>query len=149
MKGNATNIGLSIIIPSDIRIEAITISMTRKGKNSRKPIWNADFSSEVMKAGSTIVIGTSALSSKLPSPAISENITKSFSRVLRIMKDFIIVLPVDMDLGSAIECFASNRFEEMPVIDPGAPDKVIAMLRRQDVIATYNARLMKMRTERE
>ena len=60
-----------------------------------------------------------------------------------------LVLPVDMDLGSAIECFASNRFEEMPVIDPGAPDKVIAMLRRQDVIATYNARLMKMRTERE
>jgi len=60
-----------------------------------------------------------------------------------------LVLPLDMDLGSAIERFASNRFEELPVVDPGAAHQVIAMLRRQDVIATYNARLMKMRMDRE
>ena len=35
--------GDTIIMPSAIRIEAITISMTRKGRNSRNPIWKAVF----------------------------------------------------------------------------------------------------------
>ena len=38
LNGSATNIGLSIIIPKDIRIDAMTRSITRKGRNSKKPI---------------------------------------------------------------------------------------------------------------
>ena len=49
LKGSEINIGESIIIPSDIRMEAITISITRNGKKIRKPISNAVLSSEVIK----------------------------------------------------------------------------------------------------
>ena len=59
LKGRETNIGLSIIIPKDIRVDAITISITKKGKNKRKPIWNAVFNSEVIKAGNNTGKGTS------------------------------------------------------------------------------------------
>ena len=34
LKGRATSIGLNIIIPKDIKTEATTISITKKGKNS-------------------------------------------------------------------------------------------------------------------
>ena len=43
--------GGSIIIPIDIRIEAVTISIIKNGKNSIKPISNARRSSEIMKDG--------------------------------------------------------------------------------------------------
>lgn len=52
----------------------------------------------------------------------------------------------ETDLGSAIGRFAAERFDELPVIDAAAPGKIIAMLRRQDVIAAYNAGLLKLRT---
>ena len=38
LNGRAISIGDNIIIPSDIKIEAITMSITKKGKNKRKPI---------------------------------------------------------------------------------------------------------------
>ena len=38
LNGKETSIGDSIIIPKDIKIDAITISITRNGKNSKKPI---------------------------------------------------------------------------------------------------------------
>ncbi len=54
-------------------------------------------------------------------------------------------LTLQMDLSSAIGQFASGQDEEMPVVDAGQPDQVIALLRRQDLIATYSARLLAMR----
>ena len=66
LKGREINIGESIIIPNDIKIEAITISITKNGKKIRKPISNAVFNSEVMKAGSTIFNGTAASVAKGP-----------------------------------------------------------------------------------
>ena len=48
------SIGESIIMPSDINIDAMTISMTKNGKNIRNPISKAVFNSDVIKAGSTI-----------------------------------------------------------------------------------------------
>ncbi|MBI1368068.1 MAG: CBS domain-containing protein [Planctomycetes bacterium] len=57
-----------------------------------------------------------------------------------------LALSLDMDLGSAIGKFVEHRFEELPVVDPTEPKRIIAMLRRQDVIAAYNIRLMKLRT---
>lgn len=56
-------------------------------------------------------------------------------------------IPVDTDLGSAIERFATSPFEELPVVDPDDEKRVIGMLRRHDVIATYNARLMAIRAD--
>jgi chloride channel protein, CIC family len=56
-------------------------------------------------------------------------------------------LGLDTDLGSAIGRFAAGRFDELPVIDDAQPMRVVAMLRRQDVIAAYNAGLMKLRTD--
>ena len=46
--------GDSIIMPRDIRMDAITISITRKGKKIKNPISKAVLSSEVMKDGNTI-----------------------------------------------------------------------------------------------
>ncbi len=48
-------------MPMLISTLATTRSMTRKGTNKRKPISNDRFSSEIMKAGVTIWIGTSAM----------------------------------------------------------------------------------------
>ncbi len=56
-------------------------------------------------------------------------------------------LSTRLDLHSAIERFVNCQFEELPVIDPDAPDHLIGMLRRQDVIATYNAKLIEMRRD--
>ena len=61
LKGSETSIGLNIIIPSDIRVEAMTISITKKGKNKRNPIWKAGFNSDVIKAGKSTGNGTSEL----------------------------------------------------------------------------------------
>ncbi len=55
-------------------------------------------------------------------------------------------LASDMDLAAAIEHFASGRYEELPVVDNG---EVIGLLRRRDVIAAYNSRLMELRTDGE
>ena len=41
LNGSETSVGDSIIMPSDIRMLATTISMTRNGRKSRKPIVNA------------------------------------------------------------------------------------------------------------
>ena len=37
LKGNATSIGDNIIMPNDIKTEATTISITKKGKKSKNP----------------------------------------------------------------------------------------------------------------
>jgi predicted transcriptional regulator len=47
-----------------------------------------------------------------------------------------------MDLSSAIGRFAFESYEELPVIDADAPQKVLGLLRRQDLLATYNVRLL-------
>ena len=49
--------GDNIIIPSDINIEAMTMSITRKGRKIKKPISNAVFNSDVIKAGKIIFNG--------------------------------------------------------------------------------------------
>ena len=59
LNGRLTTTGGSIIMPMLISTLATTRSMTRKGTNSRKPISNARFSSEIMKAGVTTRSGVS------------------------------------------------------------------------------------------
>lgn len=54
-------------------------------------------------------------------------------------------LASDSDLAGAIQRFATSRFSELPVVDPQQPDIVVAMIRRLDVIAAYNTRLLQFR----
>ena len=49
------------------------------------------------------------------------------------------------DLSSAMKRFALERFEELPVVDEEQPDKIVGMLRRIDVISTYDRRLMEVK----
>jgi chloride channel protein, CIC family len=51
-------------------------------------------------------------------------------------------LTLQMDLSSAISRFVFESYEELPVVDTDSPDKVLGLLRRQDLLATYNARLL-------
>lgn len=54
-------------------------------------------------------------------------------------------LTLQMDMNTAITQFAEGRFEELPVVDAEQPDKVIGLLRRQDVIAAYSSRLLALK----
>ena len=54
-------------------------------------------------------------------------------------------LLLQMDLSTAITHFAEGRYEELPVVDADDPEKVIGLLRRQDIIAAYSSRLMSLR----
>jgi len=56
-------------------------------------------------------------------------------------------LTMQMDLSSALSRFAQERFDELPVVDEAKPGEVLAMLRRQDVIALYDRRLLELRTD--
>ncbi len=56
-------------------------------------------------------------------------------------------LTLQMDLSGALSRFAQGRFDELPVVDEAEPGKVLAMLRRHDVIALYDKRLLELRTE--
>ena len=62
LKGKEINIGDNIIIPRDIKIDAMTISITKKGKKIKNPISKAVFNSEVMNAGKTMDSGIDCLS---------------------------------------------------------------------------------------
>ena len=54
-------------------------------------------------------------------------------------------LTLGMDLSSAIGHFTHSQFEELPVVDEAAPDRIVGLLRRQDVIAAYSSQLLAMR----
>ena len=73
-------------MPIDIRTEATTRSMIRKGRNRRKPISKARFSSEIMKAGTRMRSDMSSGVAGGGSPERSMNSFKSFSRTFFCMK---------------------------------------------------------------
>lgn len=54
-------------------------------------------------------------------------------------------LTLNMELSGAIGRFAQSGFEELPVVDEREPDRVIGLLRRQDVIAAYSSQLLALR----
>jgi len=51
-------------------------------------------------------------------------------------------LTMQMDLSSAISRFVFESYEELPVVDAEEPGKVLGLLRRHDLLVTYNARLL-------
>ena len=56
-------------------------------------------------------------------------------------------LALHMDLSDAISRFAKGKFDELPVVEEIGGTRVVAMLRRQDVITVYDKRLLEMRSE--
>jgi len=71
-----------------MRIDAITISITRNGKKIKKPISKAVFNSDVIKACKTIDIGIDCLSLNGPEPEISANIFIVSTLVLETINSF-------------------------------------------------------------
>jgi CIC family chloride channel protein len=53
------------------------------------------------------------------------------------------------DLGEAMGRFAESAYEELPVAETKDEREIVGMLRRVDVIAAYNARLLETRTAQQ
>ncbi|QDT63677.1 chloride channel protein [Calycomorphotria hydatis] len=58
-----------------------------------------------------------------------------------MVADFVSVSP-SSDLNSALRRFTSRNLDELPVMDPENPKRLIGFVRRKEVIAAYNKRLM-------
>ncbi|WP_068132520.1 chloride channel protein [Roseimaritima ulvae] len=58
-----------------------------------------------------------------------------------MVSEFVSVSPDD-DLNTALKRFTSMNLDELPVLDPDQPGKLLGMLRRKETIAAYNQRLM-------
>ncbi len=59
-----------------------------------------------------------------------------------VMTSNLITVSPNDDLNTALKRFTSLNLDELPVIDPEEPGKLLGMLRRKEVIAAYNQRLM-------
>ncbi len=58
-----------------------------------------------------------------------------------MISKFVSVSPDD-DLNTALKRFTSQNLDELPVLDPAESGRLLGMLRRKEVIAAYNRRLM-------
>jgi CIC family chloride channel protein len=54
-------------------------------------------------------------------------------------------LRLDSDLSTVMASFAPVEFDELPVVN-GEPREILGLLRRQDLLAAYNARLAAMQS---
>lgn len=57
---------------------------------------------------------------------------------------FVSVTPED-DLNTALRRFTRRNIEEMPVLDPADPARLLGMLRRKELIAAYNQSLVEQK----
>ena len=82
LNGRETKTGGSIIIPMDMSELETTMSITRKGMKTTKPMMKAVYSSERMKAGMRAARPTSSgLSGRFPLLAAALNMASSPLRV--------------------------------------------------------------------
>ena len=56
-------------------------------------------------------------------------------------------LRLDSDLSTVVSSFAQLEYDELPVVDAESK-KVLGLLRQQDLLAIYNARLADMQAVR-
>lgn len=59
-----------------------------------------------------------------------------------IMTTKLVSVSPDDDLNTALTRFTQLNLDEMPVLSPTEPGKLLGMLRRKDTIAVYNRRIM-------
>lgn len=65
----------------------------------------------------------------------------------QIATEDVIVLFTTDDLRIAMERFNIKDIDEMPVVEPDAPKKVVGILRRSDVMDVYNREILKRQVE--
>ena len=59
-------------------------------------------------------------------------------------EDVLTVTP-DEDLNTAMRRFTLKNIDELPVVDPGDPQRVIGLLSRKDVIGAYGRRVAELK----
>ncbi len=74
---------------------------------------------------------------------IFEERVKGVVRAGEIVTENVITLKTDDDLNTAMEKFAMKDIAEIPVVDEAGDGRVVAMLRRKDVIDAYNKEVLK------
>ena len=57
----------------------------------------------------------------------------------------VVTVTPDDNLHTALRCYMQRHIDEMPVVDPKEPGRVICMLRREEVIAAYDQQLAALR----
>ena len=62
-----------------------------------------------------------------------------------VMVTNLVTLSPSDDLNSAMQKFTSLNLEELPVLDPDDPGKLLGMLRRKETIAAYNQRMVELK----
>lgn len=60
----------------------------------------------------------------------------------------VITVTPDDDLHTALRRFTQKNIDEIPVVDPDDPTRLIGMLRRKEAIAAYHDQLVALRKER-
>jgi len=80
LNGVETITGGNMNMPIESSTLAMTRSITRNGRNSRKPIWNEVFSSLVTKAGTTTRSGSSLVARAPCQPRASDQSSTTSSR---------------------------------------------------------------------
>jgi len=59
----------------------------------------------------------------------------------------VVTVTPDDNLHTALRCYMQKHVEELPVVDPEDPARVICMLRREEVIAAYDHQMAALRGE--
>jgi CIC family chloride channel protein len=62
-----------------------------------------------------------------------------------IMTSHLVTVAPDDDLNTAMRRFTERNLDELPVVAAGDTGKLMGMLRRKDVIAVYNRRLLEQK----
>ncbi|HDO21595.1 MAG TPA: chloride channel protein, partial [Nitrospirae bacterium] len=76
-----------------------------------------------------------------------EDYIKEIVTAGQLATEDVIVLNLDDNLKDAIEKFNIKDIDEIPVVDPEAPSRVLGILRRADVMDVYNREVLKKQVE--
>lgn len=66
-----------------------------------------------------------------------------------VMITDVLTLELDDDLNTALRRFTQRNIDELPVMDPERPGRILGMLRRKESIAFYNRQLAEMKRQGE
>ncbi len=80
-------------------------------------------------------------------PALFEEAVKRVVTAGEVATEDVIVLRQHEDLNAAMSAFSRKDIEEIPVVSESDPGKVIAMIRRKDLIGAYNREVLKTREQ--
>ena len=59
-----------------------------------------------------------------------------------VMTAKIVTVTPEDDLNTALARFTQRNLDELPIVDPQNPSRLLGMLRRKDTIALYNRQVM-------